>query len=60
MIKRRIDRSLGAVHTHTHTYTGNFINKKDYVLSNVVLLSGLQKYKKVDRNIMSVAILDTG
>ena len=56
-------RTLGAVHTHTHTHTHtcNLINTKSYVsLLNIVLFCKLQKYRKIDGNIMSVSILDTG
>jgi len=56
-------RTLGAVHTHTHTHTHtcNLINTKSYVsLLNIVLFCELQKYRKIDGNIMSVSILDTG
>ena len=54
-------RTLGAVHTHTHTHTCNLINTKSYVLLlNIVLFCKLQKYRKIDGNIMSVPILDTG
>lgn len=50
-------RTLGAVHTHTC----NLINTKSYVLLlNIVLFCKLQKYRKIDGNIMSVSILDTG
>ena len=50
-------RALGAVHTHTC----NLINTKSYVsLLNIVLFCKLQKYRKIDGNIMSVPILDTG